>query len=240
MKNYIKILGVLSMTALFVACGGAEVSFAPSARADEPAAAGQANGGGDSCTCQPGAKGDMGAQGIQGPAGPQGAPGKDGTSAVCVNDLNSCPPGVPGAQGPAGPAGPQGPKGDTGAPGKDGIGTQGPQGPVGPMGPAGQPGAQGPAGPKGADGADGTLITKSSMYVRASSLATSAANDAIAFCDDANDVVLTGTCSSEGSIWATIGAYLPTNPNSKSGWECKVSNIGGNPVSASAVCLVVP
>src|SRR5690349_13200853 len=117
MKNFIKILGVTAMTALFVACGGAEVSFAPVAKADEPAAAGQANGAGDSCTCQPGAKGDTGAQG---PAGPQGAPGKDGTSAVCVNDLNSCPPGVPGAKGDAGPAGPQGPKGDTGAPGMNG------------------------------------------------------------------------------------------------------------------------
>lgn len=231
MKNFIKILGVTALTALFVACGGAEVSFAPTANADEPAgAAGQ--GAGDSCVCAPGEKGD---KGNQGPIGPQGAPGKDGVSAVCVNDLNSCPPGVPGATGPAGPAGPQGPKGEAGLDGADGApGAQGPAGPMGLQGPAGQPGAQGPAGQKGADGLS---LTKGSLYTRSSGLA---AADAIAYCDDENDIVLTGTCTGQGVFWGIIGPYQPTNPELKSGWECKVSNVGGNPVSATAVCVEVP
>lgn len=233
MKNFIKILGVTALTALFVACGGAEVSFAPTASADEPAGvAGQAQA--EACTCT-GTKGD---QGEQGPAGPQGTPGKDGTNAVCVNDLDSCPPGVAGAVGPAGPAGPQGPKGEAGLDGADGApgvqGPAGPMGPQGPAGPAGQPGTPGAVGPKGADG---TSITKSSLYTRSSGLA---AADAIAYCDDENDVVLTGSCTGQGVFWAVIGPYLTTNPDFKSGWECKVSNVGGNPVSATAVCLEVP
>lgn len=233
MNNYIKILGVAVLTALFVACGGAEVSFAPSAQADEPAgAAGQASGAGDSCDCQPGPKGD---QGIQGPAGPQGPAGKDGVSAVCVNDLNSCPPGVPGATGPQGPVGPQGPKGEAGLDGADGA--QGPAGPMGPAGPQGPTGQPGPKGETGAPGKDGLSITKSSIYTTSSGLA---AADAIAYCNDENDIVLTGTCVGQGVFWGTIGAYQPTNTELKSGWECKASNVGGNPVSATAVCLEVP
>ena len=105
------------------------------------------------------------------------------------------------------------------------------------MGPAGQPGAQGPAGPKGADGKDGLSITKSSVYMRGT---TPSGGDAIAYCDDENDVVLTGSCTGQGVLWGFIGPYLPTNPDFKSGWECKVSNVGGNPVSAGVVCLAVP
>lgn len=234
MKNFIKILSVATLTVVFVACGGAEVSFAPIAKADEPAgAAGQAvNGGSASCACEPGAKGDTG---DQGPAGPQGAPGKDGTSAVCVNDLNSCPPGVPGAAGPAGPAGAQGPRGEAGLDGLDGK--PGAQGPMGPAGQAGPQGPAGPAGPKGADGKNGLAITKGSLYTTSSGLV---AADAIAYCEDENDIVLTGTCVGQGVLWGIIGPYLPTNPDFKSGWECKASNVGGNPVSATAVCLEVP
>lgn len=237
MKNFIKILGVTALTALFVACGGAEVSFAPPAQADEPAGtAGQAAG--DSCMCQPGAKGD---KGDQGPAGAQGAPGKDGASVVCVNDLDSCPPGVAGAQGPAGPAGPQGPKGEAGLDGADGkngaAGPTGPMGPQGPVGPAGPMGQQGQPGPKGVDGKDGLSISKGSLYVSVSGLA---AADAIAYCNDENDIVLSGTCTGQGIFWGVIGPYQPANPDMKSGWECKASNVGGNPVSSTAVCLVVP
>lgn len=231
MKSY-KVLFVLALTVLFVACGEAEVSFAPVAWADEPGTAGQATGGADSCTCQPGAKGD---QGVQGPAGPQGAPGRDGTSVVCVNDTSSCPPGVPGAQGPAGPAGPQGPKGEAGLDGLDGK--MGPQGPVGPVGPKGEGGAQGPMGLQGPAGKDGLSITKSSIYTTS---ATIVGGDIVAYCNDENDVVLTGMCVGQGVLWGVIGPYAPTNPQMKSGWECKVSNVGGNSIAATAVCLEVP
>lgn len=236
MNNYIKILGVTALTTLFVACGGAEVSFAPIARANEPGAAGEANSGGsDSCVCSPGAKGD---KGDQGPAGPQGSPGKDGTSAVCVNDLNSCPPGVPGMTGPAGPAGAQGPKGDAGIDGADGKngapGIQGPQGPMGQQGVPGQPGAQGP---KGADGKDGISLTKSALYTRSTNLT---AGVAIALCDDENDIALSGSCVGQGVFWGQIGVYQPISEDVKSGWECRSSNVGGNPVGATVVCVGVP
>lgn len=235
MNNYIKILGVGVLTVLFVACGSAEVSFAPVAWADEPAGAAGQPAGGDSCACAPGAKGD---KGDQGPAGPQGAPGKDGVSAVCVNDLNSCPAGVPGATGPAGPAGAQGPKGEPGLDGVDGaVGPAGPAGPKGPAGPRGEPGAAGPAGPKGADGKDGLSLTKSSLYVRSTNLTSGVA---IAQCDDENDIALSGNCVGQGVFWGTIGIYQPVNEDVRSGWECRSSNVGGNPVSATVVCVEVP
>ncbi len=232
MKNYIKILGASMLTALFVACGGAEVSFAPAAQAEEPPGAAGQPAGSDSCTCALGAKGD------QGPAGPQGAPGKDGVSAVCVNDMNSCPPGVPGAAGPAGPAGAQGPKGEPGIDGVDGAaGPAGPAGPQGPAGPKGEPGAQGPAGPKGADGKDGFSLTKGSLYTRSTNLTSGVA---IAQCDDENDIALTGNCVGQGIFWGAIGVYQPTNEDARSGWECRSSNVGGNPVGATVVCVEVP
>lgn len=235
MKNYIKVLGVTALTLLFVACGGAEVSFAPSAKADEPTgAAGQANSGAD-CMCSPGLPG---AKGDQGPAGPQGAPGKDGVSAVCVNDLNSCPPGVQGQKGDAGPPGPQGPKGQPGLDGADGKqGIAGVAGPQGPAGPAGQPGQPGVQGPKGADGKDGVSLTKAKLYTRSTNLT---AGVAIAYCDDENDIALTGSCVGQATFWGSIGVYQPTNEDAKSGWECRSSNVGGNPVGATVVCVGVP
>ncbi len=98
------------------------------------------------------------------------------------------------------------------------------------MGPAGT------AGKNGKDGKDGTVITKGSIYVNNSELAS---GDAIAYCNDENDVVLTGSCTGQGVFWGFIGPYLPTNTTFKSGWECKTSNVGGNPVSATVVCLGV-
>ncbi len=235
MKNYIKVLGMVMLTIAFAACGGAELSWAPDARADEPAGvAGQGELPG-SCTCEPGAKGE---KGDQGPVGPQGTPGKDGAAAVCVNDLNSCPPGVPGAAGPAGPVGPQGPKGEPGLNGIDGKpGAAGAQGAVGPKGDVGPQGPAGPAGAPGKDGKDGLSITKNSLYTVSTGLI---AGSAIAYCEDENDIVLSGSCVGQGVLWGVIGPHQPTNPEMKSGWECKPSNVGGNPVSATAVCLEVP
>lgn len=235
MKNYIKILGASALTLLFVACGGAEVSFAPVAKADEPAGSAGHAPASDVCVCQPGADGS---KGDQGPAGPQGAPGKDGISAVCVNDLNSCPPGVQGQKGDAGPAGPQGAKGEPGldgAAGKAGpAGVMGPQGPVGPVGPVGP---QGTPGAKGVDGKDGNSLTKSNLYTRSTGLVTGVA---VAYCDDESDIALTGSCVGQGIFWGSIGVYQPTSEDAKSGWECRSSNVGGNPVGATVVCVGVP
>lgn len=226
----IKFFAMGMLTVFFVACGGAELHWAPDARADEPSAAGTSADNGGSCMCQPGAKGD---KGDQGPAGPQGAPG---AAAVCVNDTNSCPPGVPGAAGPAGPQGPKGDAGLNGAPGKDGLpGATGPKGDAGPQGPQG---VAGPAGKDGKDGKDGGGITKSKLYVRTSSL--SGGNEATALCDDANDIALNGTCTGQNVLWGYFGVYMPTNTELASGWQCRISNVGGNPIAASVTCLDVP
>jgi hypothetical protein len=75
------------------------------------------------------------------------------------------------------------------------------------------------------------------FYTRSSELT---AGTAIAWCDDVNDVVLTGMCGGQGIFWGIIGAYQPTNPTVKSGWECRASNVGGNPVVSTVVCLGVP
>jgi hypothetical protein len=117
---------------------------------------------------------------------------------------------------------------------------KGDKGDKGDPGAKGDPGSQGVPGEQGVpgkDGEDGISITKGAIYMRNSELS---GGDAIAYCDDKNDVVLTGSCTGQGVLWGLIGPYLPTNPDFKSGWECKVSNVGGNPVSASAVCLEVP
>ncbi len=103
-----------------------------------------------------------GPQGPQGEQGPQGLPGE---------------PGLTGPQGPAGADGAQGP--------------QGIQGPVGPQGPQGLQGIQGPPGPAGSG------ITQSDVYVRYSDLidvpgAGNPGTQIFAFCDDTNDVALTG------------------------------------------------
>ena len=113
--------------------------------------------------------------------------------------------------------GPAGPKGDTGA--------QGPAGPAGPQGPAGKPGR---------DGRDSIPNGKGSLYVNSSELSS---GSAIAYCNDENDIVLNGSCTGQGVFWGFIGPYLPTNTNFKSGWECKPSNVGGSPVSATVTCL---
>ncbi|HXK20583.1 MAG TPA: hypothetical protein VNG33_22385 [Polyangiaceae bacterium] len=95
----------------------------------------------------------------------------------------------------------------------------------------------GDKGATGAPGADGFAITKSKLYTRSSALAPS---DAIAYCDDENDIALSGSCGGQGIFWGSIGVYQPTDESTKSGWECRSSNVGGNPVTATVVCLGVP
>ncbi|OJY31040.1 MAG: hypothetical protein BGO98_44955 [Myxococcales bacterium 68-20] len=156
--------------------------------------------------------------------------------------------------------GPQGPKGDKGNPGPAGVpGAQGAQGAdgvdgvQGPMGPAGAPGAPGPQGPKGDKGDQGTILNKGSIYVvhAFASVTTGAAAPAgatvIAYCDDANDIVLNGGCGRNGSnpnhLLISSSPHAADDPAVRSGWSCQFYN---NTVPSSftgtsyATCLSVP
>lgn len=238
--NLYKVTTIGLITGLVIACGAAGSDPTSVARADD---AGAGSAGDCVCTGQPGQQGEPGAQG---PAGPAGPAGKD---AVCAAGMGQCPPGVVGPAGADGakgtdgsscsatgggntvqvactngtmatltaPAGVKGDKGDKGDPGSQGI--------------------QGVPGDKGAPGADGFAITKGSLYTRSSALS---AGTAIAYCDDNNDIALSGSCVGQGIFWGSIGVYQPTSEDTKSGWECKSSNVGGNPVGATVVCLGVP
>lgn len=172
--------------------------------------------------------------GPQGEPGPQGSPGRDGRdgqNAVCVAELDQCPPGVPGPEGPAGPTGlagpqglqgPKGEKGDTGA-----TGSQGLQGSIGPQGPAGVQGPQGLQGPAGLS------ISRADLYWRTAT----GASPTIAFCDDVNDIAITGGCALTTTAAAAYsGVVNHGDPEAKMGWGCH-TNFNA---SATVVCLSVP
>jgi hypothetical protein len=153
------------------------------------------------CACQDGVQGPDGPEGPQGEPGPAGEPGEPG------------PAGEPGATGPQGPAGTPGAKGDKGDPGEPGV--QGPQGIQGVPGTPGAAGAQGPA---------GVGLARDRVYPVIVPV-TSALNGpavAVARCDDANDIMLSGACELD---WRVAGAAsLPNNvdfaPNEPMGWQC--------------------
>ena len=181
---------------------------------------------------QPGAAGASGPQGPPGPAGPQGPQGIPGTAS---------------AQGAPGPQGPQGLPGAPGAPGEKGE--KGDKGDVGGMGPQG---IQGPAGPAGKDG---TVLNKSAFYVVQQNglvVPGAGATSYTVYCNDNNDVVITGWCKvmhSGGNNFynrprlTEMGVVNPTDPNGKSGWACTAE---GNDVTqangtmfVSVTCLAV-
>lgn len=242
--NLYKISTIGLLTGIVVACGAAGTDATPVARADDGTA-----GAAPDCMCT----GQPGPQGVPGPSGPPGLQGPAGKDAVCANDMNSCPPGVPGPQGPTGavgPAGPQGPKGDPGLNGSDGMtgpaGASGPAGAKGEKGDTGTPGPAGSQGPAGKDGKDGTVITKENIYVRS---AMDASNGiATAYCDDADDVIISGGCFTNGTLHV-VGATGPSGLTSaasvdgKSGWICGTATSptpGAPSVTATATCLAVP
>ena len=129
---------------------------------------------------------------------------------------------TPGPEGPAGPAGqtgatgPQGPQGLQGLPGADGApgvaGFAGEPGATGSVGLAGEPGAIGPIGPQGLQGIQGPAGSGSGSVAldRARTYKTTVTtvvpahfnNDAVAACNDENDVLLSGGAS---------GFYYPAN-----------------------------
>lgn len=154
------------------------------------------------------------AAGLTGPAGPLGPPG---------------PPGPPGPEGPAGvgppgPAGERGPKGDPGPAGPEGP--QGIQGLQGAQGIQGQQGAQGPKGPPGPAGAYGNksdLIRKENrISVGAGLVAT-----AVAPCDRAGDLLVTGGCYADPQWMAILVASRPvamTDGGNAAAWRCDYKN----------------
>lgn len=157
------------------------------------------------------AKGVAGPTGPVGPVGPAGPRGADG-------------PMGPAGVGPPGPEGPRGPKGDVGPMGPEG--TQGIQGIQGLQGQQGQQGAMGPKGPPGPSAAYGTksdIVRKENrISVQAGLVAT-----AIASCDRAQDLLVTGGCYADPQWMAQLVAARPlamSDGASPSSWRCDYRN----------------
>lgn len=166
-------------------------------------------------------------EGPPGPVGPQGVEGPPG------------PPG-PGGIGPAGPEGPRGPKGDPGPPGPEGP--QGIQGLQGAQGLQGQQGAQGPKGPPGPSAAYGNktdIVRKESrISVGAGLVAT-----AVASCDRAADLLVTGGCYADPQWMAQLVAARPVSMSdggAAASWRCDYRNTSPSStieVVAEAYCV---
>lgn len=154
------------------------------------------------------------ASGIWGPPGPVGPVG---------------PPGPAGPAGPfgLGPAGPEGPRGAIGNPGPPGPeGAQGPQGLQGPQGQQGQQGIQGPKGPPGPAAAYGNKsdITRKESRI---SVGSGLVATAVATCDRAADLLVTGGCYADPQWMAQLVAARPLAMNdvgTASGWRCDYRN----------------
>jgi hypothetical protein len=58
-----------------------------------------------------------------------------------------------------------------------------------------------------------------------------------AYCDDVNDIVISGSCSGS-ALWAYVGAVGATDSAAKAAWECDASNSGAT-FSAMVICLGV-
>lgn len=154
------------------------------------------------------------ASGLKGPAGPDGPAGPAG------------PPGPmgPAGVGPPGPIGERGPKGDTGPAGPEGPqGIQGLQGAQGIQGPQGPQGPKGPAGPAGAYGNKTDLVRKEHrISIGAGLVAT-----AVASCDRASDLLVTGGCYADPQWMAQLLASRPmamTDQANAAAWRCDYKN----------------
>jgi hypothetical protein len=164
------------------------------------------------------------AAGLSGPAGPPGPRGPDGPTG----------PAGPGGVGPPGPEGPRGAKGDPGPLGPEGP--QGIQGLQGPQGLQGQQGAQGPKGPPGPAAAYGQKSDIQRKEARISFGAGLVAT-AVASCDRAVDLLVTGGCYADPQWMAQLVAARPlamTDGASPSSWRCDYRN-----TSASSTIEVV-
>jgi hypothetical protein len=165
------------------------------------------------------------AAGLSGPPGPPGPVGSAGPVG---------PPG-PGGIGPAGPEGARGPKGDPGPPGPEGP--QGIQGLQGAQGLQGQQGAQGPKGPSGPPGAYGQKsdLTRKEQRV---SVGAGLVATAVASCDRAQDLLVTGGCYADPQWMAQLVAARPvaiTDATGAASWRCDYKNTSpANPIEIVA------
>ena len=168
--------------------------------------------------------------GLQGPPGPPGPQGELG------------PPGPPGPAGigPPGPEGPRGAKGDPGPPGPEGPqGVQGQQGPQGLQGPQGPQGPKGPPGPSAAYGNKTDIVRKESrISVGAGLVAT-----AVASCERAVDLLVTGGCYADPQWMAQLVAARPiamSDGAAPASWRCDYRNTSPSStieVVAEAYCV---
>jgi hypothetical protein len=154
------------------------------------------------------------AAGLRGPDGPLGPPGPPGPAG----------PMGPAGVGPAGPIGERGPKGDPGPQGSEGPqGIQGLQGAQGIQGPQGPQGPKGPPGPAGAYGTKSDLVRKEHrISVGAGLVAT-----AVASCDRASDLLVTGGCYADPQWMAQLVASRPVAMNDQANaaaWRCDYRN----------------
>jgi hypothetical protein len=152
--------------------------------------------------------------GLEGPPGPPGSRGPDGPAG----------PAGPGGVGPAGPEGPRGAKGDPGPLGPEGAqGIQGLQGPQGLQGQQGTQGPKGPPGPAAAYGQKGDIQRKESrISVGAGLVAT-----AVATCERAVDLLVTGGCYADPQWMAQLVAARPvamTDGAAPASWRCDYRN----------------
>jgi hypothetical protein len=150
----------------------------------------------------------------------------------------SGPPGPPGPQGVEGPAGPLGPAG-TGPPGSEGPrGAKGDPGPPGPEGPQGIQGLQGPQGLQGTQGAQGpkgppgpaaAYASKPDIQRKEARIAVVAGQvaTAVATCDRAADLLVTGGCYADPQWMAQLVAARPlamSDGAAPASWRCDYRN----------------
>ncbi|HEU4732450.1 MAG TPA: hypothetical protein VFT22_31360 [Kofleriaceae bacterium] len=167
------------------------------------------------------------AAGLSGPAGPPGPPGPEGPQG---------PPG-PAGVGPAGPEGPRGAKGDPGPPGPEG-----PQGIQGLQGAQGLQGPQGPQGPKGPPGPASSYADKQDLQRKEARISVGAGQvaTAIARCDRAADLLVSGGCYADPQWLAQLVAARPlamTDAANPASWRCDYRNT--SPSSAIEVVAEV-
>lgn len=154
------------------------------------------------------------AAGLSGPPGPPGPQGPIGPLG----------PAGPAGVGPQGPEGPRGAKGDPGPPGPEGA-----QGVQGPQGTQGQQGQQGPPGPKGPPGPASTYAAKTDIHRKEQriSVGPSLVATAVASCDRAIDLLVTGGCYADPQWMAQLVAARPVavvDGAAPASWRCDYRN----------------
>lgn len=172
------------------------------------------------------------AKGVAGPQGPAGV-GSAGPAGPAG-------PMGPAGVGPAGPEGARGPKGDPGPAGPEGPqGIQGLQGAQGLQGPQGAQGPKGPSGPPGAYGQK-TDVTRKEARV---SVAGGLVATAVATCDRAQDLLVTGGCYADPQWLAQLIATRPvglTDASNPASWRCDYKNTSPSTtieIVAEAYCV---